>query len=1503
MPVINDCSSIKYVMPYVIRWPFNHEHALELTQQEIEAFQVDHEDGCPYQMNRNGLLPCPLHAWGSQLRACPCRCRSGPLSTDRLMNKGLFGVVIESAFDGSGLSRWRHIHPSECGALVGLDPVADYGEQVSLTLSAIGQIASPIHALWVGSHVINHFRWIQDGIKLYDPWDHLHAYRSWLLARCQLLWPTPNAMHRNQLTRDAVQWESVAHDTLHSLLHLDEWDFLMTERCLATVLAQLKEQRSLGSGVPDAEAFPLHDEVSRSSDDMNDSEEPEPEAVEPYAEPPRFHVVEVPTGCAAVMYPPHHDVAFVRVSESTTVRELMEAEGRLYGFEWSHVTAFKSDGTRWEMNEIIQPGKLAQFCVIHDSDPHATHACARHVRLDGFPGECGQRPIPMMLEPPTGEYGLLPYKLPVNDAAHALCLANAQEWKPQEQAVAPRSLGESGPLPFRLPDEVHGDKSQPAAQVTHAFTETGESGPLPFRLPDDGHWSADDPSRSRTPGDDPLDALMLGESRPLPFKLPGQERLVDLPADAKDASTLLKEDSDAVRTNLRPQNMHPLHEDDSKYRCHVTVPREPHESLPHGPLPTSVPVASADAGRDALNDTASAPKVEPGASRPSPQVSSAASGSCVPRSPLIHLDAVSLVKLQCSFPTTQPVVNSMKQQVITVADRKAILDRQGLLWADDEIAWHLANLQALCQSHLSVVVIDPLLVYGWLNVGFDNFGAWMQQYCPTACCLATVAFAHNHWIPIFLQPMNGTLYAHTWDAQDADHGGLDTLFVHVYGHFGLTQHQHVRQVRLFDMNEGCGAMAIGFLAHMMLSRKLPTDSHEVVEFHLQLRAKFAAQGLQGTTCPKPWLWGNGTISQIEGELAPFLIQHGVPAEQATNRAKAALRAIGAPAIEEALASKIPWKQLKTLGNQVKFQFLLPAELKEKVAKSAGQGAVGRPKGGKKSKKTTADPEPLDLDPSKFALQPGTFHAAGHPLSQLMLKDVGPLAEGVAFATRKEAEPYLKHGQPVSKVPLALLVPQSNLHDITTALPHTQVTVPCHCTINNEPMLVDVVLVQIGVGFVEKTPSPAPLHVETVEVNTIKFVVFRDEIEGSWESFIQGTMKYIVHHLPILRLCKEQPCKCPHWHNHEGIATTDAIHDVWRRQFLQAGYRPEAAASAVMFGVFVRTPKCLTLPLLRLSGTAGIYAEPRTPDGRSVDDTYAIVWMSKMGREALNHVCQTNPSAIGVARVGERVGLRTTAAEAPELSHHVRPGSVYLPFGPKQQFLAGPWPFGSDRNNILKALKAMNWEARPLQPLASVDNKGSMWLIQATHEPPVRVVPMSHGDIVISTHKAPRETKVQPVRPVASSATLALCGTQAPSAGSTDPWIVSDPWGGYAPTSKPAVDPSAGLQQIKTQIKEDVLASLPHQPCSMETDDTVDRIQHLEAQVHTLMQKQVSLETNVMETASRQSAQIASVQTQLQTQGQELQGHIESQQQNLQALFEAQMSQIRSLLKRPRDENE
>jgi hypothetical protein len=129
-----------------------------------------------------------------------------------------------------------------------------------------------------------------------------------------------------------------------------------------------------------------------------------------------------------------------------------------------------------------------------------------------------------------------------------------------------------------------------------------------------------------------------------------------------------------------------------------------------------------------------------------------------------------------------------------------------------------------------------------------------------------------------------------------------------------------------------------------------------------------------------------------------------------------------------------------------------------------------------------------------------------------------------------------------------------------------------------------------------------------------------------------------------------------------------------------------------------------------------------------------------------------------------VGIRTSATEAAALSKTLRPDAVYLGAGPKQQLLAGPFPFGSDHGHVLKALRAMQWEARPLQPLSSIDNKGSMWLIQATEDPRATLVQTSPGDVVTSMHKAARDVPGLPPKPIASNATIALCGTQAPAAG-------------------------------------------------------------------------------------------------------------------------------------------
>ena len=178
----------------MIPWPFNHEAELRLTEVEKLAFGVvDNDEGCPYLMNRSGILPCPLHAWGSQLRSCPCKCGSGrgPLSSEKLANRWLYGVVVRAAFDGAGLSEVRHIHSCECAALVGFDPSADYGEHPWLTLSAISQIASSFQAVGLGAHVISHSEWMQRGIRQFEPLDHAHACRTWFLSKCQLMWPCP----------------------------------------------------------------------------------------------------------------------------------------------------------------------------------------------------------------------------------------------------------------------------------------------------------------------------------------------------------------------------------------------------------------------------------------------------------------------------------------------------------------------------------------------------------------------------------------------------------------------------------------------------------------------------------------------------------------------------------------------------------------------------------------------------------------------------------------------------------------------------------------------------------------------------------------------------------------------------------------------------------------------------------------------------------------------------------------------------------------------------------------------------------------------------------------------------------------------------------------------------------------------------------------------------------------------------------------------------------------
>lgn len=165
--------------------------------------------------------------------------------------------------------------------------------------------------------------------------------------------------------------------------------------------------------------------------------------------------------------------------------------------------------------------------------------------------------------------------------------------------------------------------------------------------------------------------------------------------------------------------------------------------------------------------------------------------------------------------------------------------------------------------------------------------------------------------------------------------------------------------------------------------------------------------------------------------------------------------------------------------------------------------------------------------------------------------------------------------------------------------------PARCSVNNEPLLLEACLVQLGGIQVSRAVTQSPVPIDTVKVATLKIVIFKDECWQPWEEITAAPMRYIIQNIPLLRCCKQADCTCPHWHNHEKVEATESIVDVWRRQFLRAGYRPEPVATSTIFSVCIRVPECLNERLLACSGSAGIYLEPRSLDSRSVSSEYEV----------------------------------------------------------------------------------------------------------------------------------------------------------------------------------------------------------------------------------------------------------------------------------------------------------
>lgn len=1284
LPKLFDLPTVRHILPGQIQWELEEEKQLQLSAIEMEAFSTATGTPDSYMLNMSGQMPCALHAWGSQLGACPCGCRETALSSQRLANRGLYGVLtIGQSHDMTTTKKYRHMHPQEVAMLCGLDPLLRWGKDVRLALSGVGQLASPLQAIWVLMHLGAKLHETQFGTRKADCIQTLCLYRAWLLARVSTLFPEQIGKLGSEAQHLAQKWFPIRDLPMDQLVTEDRSlcecalnvDNIVTSQehsanalCLTATQVVIPSPTTEvptpdeGVGVSSPVATGTEEDQSTQNEEVKTGEESSAEIGESAT------FVKV---CIHYASCPEEACVTAQVPWGAAIRYLMEAEAALQGFPAQSVRVKSSSGITIELDDQIT----------------------------------------------------------------------------QDMSIV----------------VVHPESS--------AFTMISD---------------ADQPEPT------PID--------------------------------------DAPPVNV-------------------------------------------------LN-------------------------------PLCQVVGQAFVRISPPKVGTMQQVQALRAQNLTSEDRCVMLANQSLIWGDDEVIWHLVRIaQAVSEEDDPVFVLDPILAYGWsMNCVHGDAKKWLDEV-GEANLIITTLWHQGHWIPVvfrFVKQVLSITFLKQFDSDEVAVTSLSRCMQDASTATSFILHPTVQK----QSSSSCGAESIRFFEETVLSWPSPID--EAYDPHEQYRSEFQAHISKQFLTTHPWMWGAGKDEEEQAieALVPFLRDHGVASDAVQQRAQQAVAKLGANEILRACSNKAPWRTLKALGSNSKFQFVLPAELQVQIEAKAGRGEIGKVGQKKKPAKNGKVDEVIELDPQKLSIPDRTFQSDGNFVNQITMAQIGPLASGVAIATMLEAEPFLSSGKYVSQEPLALMVLNAPNVKQCTTLPNSLVTIPARCVINNEPILLEATLVQLGSGKVEKVVHKPAMDLDTVEVDTIKMVVYKDEINIGWESFVQGPVKYILTNYPMLRLCTEPHCKCEAWHNEEQLPIHSGVVDVWRRQFLRHGFKPESPQAAIMFSVCFRIPKCLKLKVLEQSGAQGIYTEPRSLDAREPDRMYDVIWIPKADKSTVMHLKQTNPAAIGIVRNADRWGLRAVVEQAPALHQVIRPDAVYLAQGPRLQFSVSPVPYGTDRRALSKAFKALGWEAKPIQPTGAVDGgRGNIWAVHATESPPSNIMTLGHGEIVISKVRMPNDGKADVMKPIAATATLNLCGTPSKAGPIKDPWVVRDPWQHFQPTtmstSNAATDASASIKQLENKIEQAVLAKLPTQTVTnMEQDDVPDRIDTLERQVQTLMQKQQRLETTVGENHIQQSAQMTQLQGQLQAQGQQFAGQLEGHQQSLHQMFDAQMQQIRSLLsKRQREDGE
>ena len=726
---------------------------------------------------------------------------------------------------------------------------------------------------------------------------------------------------------------------------------------------------------------------------------------------------------------------------------------------------------------------------------------------------------------------------------------------------------------------------------------------------------------------------------------------------------------------------------------------------------------------------------------------------------LCSLDSKGLLALNSPLLMILGGLKGLREQTVSKEQRIAILENQGDLWADDELCFHLHQIAMAAPDEPKHWVWDPIVMSSMVRSGcLRPLGEYAKQFCCGQTAI-TAVLVEKHWYPMVWRWDHDGLHSFTCGLSFDFSLALQTLTRELCKHLGLENRPVKNRPVKFVHDNKCGALVVSFIRQLISGTAFVQSVQELASEHAVLRKAFIDQLVD--VIPRPWVWGQG--EEWVQKLQSLLQEHGVSLEEVPSRAQMVVDRLGSSSVSKAMQGPQPWRELKSLANQVvpMIQLIKHSELQDVIQKRAATGqSVGSKAQKSKTKGKGKGKGVQSLDPALLRVETGVFVCGNQcPMHQIDLSKVGSNASGVVLLSMQEALPYLKGGRPISKGGLLFLIVDAEESNLPNTLAHEKIRIPVICTCNGEPLLVDVLGFQLGSMQVTKQVCANSFEVVSVSSCVIKIAVYRDQIGIQWRDFIPHPLQHVFRLLPVIRPCEDSECdgSCEAWHANPTYHLSDPLLEVWGKQWMKLNFVQSSPEEAQCFTIHVRLPACILKQVQSYSGTGGLFLEPKSLDGKKPSADYFVVWLPRASFEEVQVYKRTVHGVVGLARMGSKLGLRCVTADAEMVHASVKPTSSFLPAGRKLFFLLGPVPFGTLKQSVADAVASIGWQARPIQPIPTnrqVD--GVLWKLQAIVPPPKNVIVGSHGEMVITSMEQPSVQAKVGTAIVGANRTVQLC---------------------------------------------------------------------------------------------------------------------------------------------------